>query len=184
MSGGFTLTAALAFAETGDAAHAGFFADPKLWVAFGFFVFLALLGYLGVHRKITKGLDERAAKIRGELDEARTLKEEAQHLLAQNQRQQREAAQNAEAIIEHAREEAKIIGQEVKSNIDILIERRTKLAEDRIAQAHTTALNELRSAAVDIAARAASEVIGEQLKGSKKNTLIEEAISSAGQKLH
>jgi len=37
--------------------------EAEFWVAIGFFVFLGLLGYVGVHRKIGQSLDERAARI-------------------------------------------------------------------------------------------------------------------------
>ena len=51
--------------------------DPEIWVALAFVVFLGLLGYLGVHRIVAKSLDDRAARIRAELDEARKIKDEA-----------------------------------------------------------------------------------------------------------
>jgi F-type H+-transporting ATPase subunit b len=57
--------------------------EAEFWVALGFFVFLGLLGYLGVHRMITKSLDDRAARIKAELDEARKLKDDAAQLSAQ-----------------------------------------------------------------------------------------------------
>lgn len=175
----------LSAAEAHEAAHPSGLADPRFWVAVAFLIFLGLLGYLGVHRKISAGLDARAEKIRAELDEARTLKEEAQHLLAQHQRKQREAAKDAEAIIEHAREEAAIIEKDVQTNIDTMIERRTRLAQDRISQAESAALKQVRAAAVDVASQAASEVIAAHLKGGgKQKSLVDDAIKSVKNKLH
>lgn len=183
MSSVFFMTL-LAAAETHEAAHPSGLADPKFWVAVAFLIFLGLLGYLGVHRKISAGLDARAEKIRTELDEARTLKEEAQHLLAQHQRKQREAAKDAEAIIDHAREEAAIIEKDVQANIDTMIERRTRLAQDRIAQAEAAALKQVRAAAVDVASQAASDLIAAQLRGGKQKSLVDDAIKSVKNKLH
>lgn len=180
----FALYSLLAAAEAGDAVHASGFSDPKTWVAIGFIVFLGILGYLGVHRKISAGLDARAEKIRAELDEARTLKEEAQHLLAQHQRKQREAAKDAEAIIEHAREEAAIIEKDVQANIDIMIERRTRLAQERITQAEAAAVKQVRAAAVEVASQAAAQVLADQLQGGKQKTLVDSAISDLTKKLH
>jgi len=174
----------LAAAEAGDAAHASGFSDPKTWVAIGFIVFLGILGYLGVHRKISSSLDARAEKIRAELDEARTLKEEAQHLLAQHQRKQREAAKDAEAIIEHAREEAAIIEKDAQANVDAMIERRTRLAQDRITQAEAAAVKHVRAAAVEVASEAATKVIADHLKGGKQKDLIDSALADIKEKLH
>ena len=51
-------------------------------------------------------LDDRADKIRQELEEAQRLREDAQATLASYQRRQRDALKEAEDIIAHAREEA------------------------------------------------------------------------------
>ena len=48
-------------------------------VGISFVCFFGLLWYLGVHKLILGMLDARAEKIRGELDEARELREEARH---------------------------------------------------------------------------------------------------------
>ena len=63
--------------------------EAEFWVALGFFVFLGLLGYLGVGRMITKSLDERASRIKAELDEAKKLKDEAAGALGRLQAQAR-----------------------------------------------------------------------------------------------
>ena len=39
--------------------------EAETWVALAFFVFLGLLGYLGVHRKLAKSLDDRAGAHQG-----------------------------------------------------------------------------------------------------------------------
>ena len=60
--------------------------EAETWVALAFVLFVGLLGYLGVHRIIAKSLDDRASRIKAELDEARKLKDEAAALLAEYQR--------------------------------------------------------------------------------------------------
>lgn len=179
---------ALALSEAGehgaDAAHASGLEDPKFWVGLAFLLLIGLFVYLGVHRKIAGSLDARATKIRAELDEARTLKEEAQHLLAQHQRKQREAAKDAEAIIEHAREEATIIAKDVRSNIDAMIERRTRLAQERIAQAEAAAVTHVRAAAVEVATASATRILEEHLQGDKRKALTSAAINDLSRKLH
>ena len=48
------------------------------WVAIGFVLFIFMLIYFKVPGQITKILDNRAEKIKNELDEAKKLREEAQ----------------------------------------------------------------------------------------------------------
>ena len=50
--------------------------DPTLWVLVALILFLALVVYLKLPGMITKALDERAAKIAAELDEAKRMREE------------------------------------------------------------------------------------------------------------
>ena len=45
--------------------------EPETWVAVAFVIFLGVLGYLGVHKMVSEALDDRAGRIRSELDEAR-----------------------------------------------------------------------------------------------------------------
>jgi hypothetical protein len=80
--------------------------EPETWVALAFVVFMAGLGYIGVHRMIGKSLDDRAGRIKAELDEARKLKDEAAQLLADYQRKRQEAESEAQEIVAGARAEA------------------------------------------------------------------------------
>ena len=50
--------------------------NAELFVAIGFVLFVALLGYLGVHKTITSALDGRISSITNELEEARRLRAE------------------------------------------------------------------------------------------------------------
>lgn len=56
------------------------------WVAIGFVLFILMLIYFKVPGQITKILDNRAEKIKNELDEAKKLREEAQAMLADFQK--------------------------------------------------------------------------------------------------
>ena len=58
-----------------------FIYEPEFWVAVSFFIFIGVLVYLGVHKKVASELDARALRISKELEEARRLREEAEKLL-------------------------------------------------------------------------------------------------------
>ena len=87
--------------------------EAETWVALAFLVFLGLLGYVGVHRTLGKSLDDRAARIKAELDEARRLRDEAAQLLAEYQRKRQAAEGEAQDIIAGAKAEAERRGLDV-----------------------------------------------------------------------
>ncbi len=157
-------------------------ADPEFWVLVAAVIFAA--GIWKPARKALLGsLDERAARIRAELDEARKLREEAEELLAQYQEREREAAAEAEAIVAHAREEAERIAAQSVRDLDDALVRRQRLAEERIAQAEAKALDEIRAVAVDVAIGAAREVIVAQIDEERGAALLDAAIAALPQRL-
>jgi F-type H+-transporting ATPase subunit b len=158
--------------------------ETENWVALAFILFLALLVYLGVHRKITDSLDQRQARIKGELDEARRLKEEAQALLAEFQRKGREAEKEAEAIIAGAKAEAERIAGEAKARMEDFVSRRTKMAEAKITQAEAQALADVRSAAADAAVSAAEKILSIAAKGEVAVNLLQQGIEDVRKKLN
>lgn len=157
---------------------------PEAWVAIGFICFVALLGYLGVHRKLIDGLDARQARIKSELDDASRLREEAQALLAEFERKGLAAESEAEAIIASAKSEAERIAAEAKQRMTDFVARRTKMAEEKIAQAEAHALAEVRSAAADAAVAAAEKILAGAAKGKVAEDLLARGIADLKQKLN
>ena len=148
----------------------------EFWVAVSFFAFLLIVLYYKVPSMITKILDERAESIRKDIDEARRLREDAQKLLADYQQKHRSAGQEAEAIVEEARREAEAFAQETRSGLKDTLERRTKLAEDKIARAEAQAVDEVRAAAVEMAIAAAEKILRERAAGAAGTALIDQGI--------
>src|SRR5438552_1090876 len=110
-----------------------FVVEPEFWVAVAFVIFVGVLAYVGAHKMVLDALDQRAARIKAELDEASRLREEAQALLAQYQRRQAEAEREAAAIIAEAKAEAERVATEARGKMEELVARRTKLAESKIS---------------------------------------------------
>ena len=158
------------------------FADPEFWVLLAVVVF-AILVWKPVRRAVVGTLDERAMRIRGELEEARKLRDEAEQLLADYRKKGREAEADAQAIIAHAREEAERIAAQSARDLEQSLERRQRLAEERIAQAEAKALDEIRAAAVDVAIAAAREVIVSQLDERRGAAMLDAAIAALPQRL-
>jgi F-type H+-transporting ATPase subunit b len=157
---------------------------PEAWVAIAFLCFLGLLAYLGVHRKLIDSLDQRQARIKGELDEAKRLREEAQALLADFERKGRAAESEAEAIIAGAKTEAERLAAEAKSRMEDFVMRRTKMAETKIAQAEAQALADVRSAAADAAVVAAEKILATTAKGKVAEDLLAQSIEDVRKKFN
>src|SRR6516225_5064435 len=139
--------------------------DAETWVALGFVLFIGLLAYLGVHRKIGDTLDQRQARIKGELDEARRLKEEAAALLAELQRKGQEAEGDAAAIVASAKAEAERLA-----------------AEAKITQAEAQAVADVRAAAADAAVAAAEKILAAATKGKIAEDLLAQGIEDVRKK--
>ena len=161
-----------------------FFFTPDFWVAVSFLVFVGILIKMGVPALITKALDDRADTVRKELDQARRLREEAQDLLADYQRKQRAADDEAKAIIEEARREAEAMKAESARTLKEQLERRTRLAEEKIARAEAQAVSEVRAAAVDVAMSTAERLIAEKLAADGGADLLSRSIRDLKGKLN
>lgn len=157
----------------------------ELWVAVAFFLFVGILVYYGVHKSIAKALDARGARIAAELDEARRLKEEAQKLVAEYKRKQREAETEAESIVSAAKAEAERLAAETRAKLEDFVARRTKMAEEKIAQAETQALADVKAFAADAAVKAAEGLLSRVAhEAGTAERLIGSAIADVKSKLN
>lgn len=140
--------------------------NPEYWVLIAFLIFCGILYYMGVPGAIAKALDSRADKIKSELDEARRLREEAQSLLEDYKKKQREAEAEAQAIVENAKREAETLAADTRRALAEMVERRTKAAEEKISRAEAQAVGEVKSAAVDRALAAAEKIMASRSAAS------------------
>lgn len=157
--------------------------DPTFWVAVAFVIFIALVAK-PIAKALPKALDSRAEKIRADLEEAERLKTEAQDLLAQYQRKQRDAQREAEEIVAHARQEADRLAEEARVKMEQRLARREQLTIERILRAEAQALADVRARAVDIAVDATRRVLADALPAAKADSLIDSAIKDLPGKLH
>ena len=161
-----------------------FFHEAESWVLVAFILFIALLVYLKVPAMLAKMLDERSAKIAKDLAEARKLREEAQTLLASYQQKRVEAEKDAANIIAQARLDANEYAAEARRKLSETLDRRSRQAEQKIAQAEAAAVKEVRNVATDIAIAAATKLSAEAVKGAKGTGLIEQSISAVKTRLN
>jgi len=178
----FTLAASPALA----ASEYGFFTlrNTDFVVTIGFLVFIGILLYFKVPGRVGDMLDNRAGSIQSELNEARALREEAQSLLASYERKQKEVQEQADRIVASAKEEATNAAAAAKDDIARSITRRLAAAEEQIANAEANAVKEVRDRAIMVAVAAAKEVLAKQMDAAAAGSLIDESITTVGEKLH
>ncbi|WP_170328349.1 F0F1 ATP synthase subunit B [Ruegeria arenilitoris] len=170
-----------AFAASGPFFSLG---NTDFVVLLGFIVFIAVLFYFKVPGLIGGALDNRAAGIKSELDEARALHEEARSLLASYERKQREVQTQADAIVAAAKDDAALAAEQAKADLEKSIARRLAAAQDQIASAEASAVKEVRDQAITVAVSAANAVLAKQMTATQANKLIDAAIADVGEKLH
>jgi len=153
-------------------------------VLLGFLIFVGVLIYFGVPKMITSKLDARAETIRKELDEARTMREEAQSLLADFEKKKKEVSDQAAAIVAAAKAEGDTALEEAKAELQQTITRRLAAATEQIASAEQAAVRQVRDRAISVAVKAAAEVIAQKMDPARADALIDKAIGEVKAKLH
>lgn len=153
--------------------------DSEGWVYVSLTIFfLIAIFYAKGHRTIASKLDERIADTRRSLDEAHQLRAEAEALLVDARKRQAATHADAEAILAGAKVEAGQIVDKARVDADTLIERRGKMAEDKIAAAERTAIADIRAKAASAATAAAAALIAARHDAGADKALVDRTISN------
>jgi len=150
------------------------------WVAVAAIIVLVIFLWKKVPAAIGRMLDTRIAAIRTQLDEASKLRAEAETLRAEYETRAKTAQAEAATMREHAHQEAHQILVKAKADAEALMERRAKMAEDKIAAAERAAIAEVRARAADTAAKAAGLLIQQQHGADADRNLVDRSIAGLG----
>ena len=182
-AGGDAVASTAADGRHGEAPHA----DPTAlglnataWVALAMILVIALLLWKKVPAAIGKALDRKIEGIREQLDEASRLRAEAEALRAEYDAKLAAAGAEARAMVERARHEADGIVQQAKLDSAAVVERRTRMAEDKIAAAERAAIAEVRAKVADAAAAAAEALIRERHGQDADRAMVDRTIAGLG----
>jgi F-type H+-transporting ATPase subunit b len=149
--------------------------DAEFYFFVGAVLLIALFAYLGVHKMIAKGLDNRIDGVKAELAEASRLRAEAQALLDSFAAKAADAEKQAVDIVAQAKAEAEALAQEAQQRLEDYVARRKKQADDKIALAEAQAIADVRSAAADAAVKAAETVLK---TSTDKGAFVQQGIAS------
>ena len=153
-------------------------------VLIAFIGFIGLLVYMKVPGKLTGMLDARAASIKSDLDEARSLREEAKAILATYERRQKEVQAQADRIVSAAKDEAMAAAAAAKAELKDAIARRLIAATEQIASAEASAIRQVREQAVSIAVAAAGDLLAKQMTADAASASIDAAIAQVEARMH
>ncbi len=154
--------------------------NATVFVSLAMLLFLGILAWKKVPALIGKMLDDKIAGIRSQLDEASTLRNEAEAL--RNEYAAKLAALDGEVGVIRARAEEEAASLVAKTEADAkdLVARRQRMAEDRIAAAERAAIADVRETASRAAVAAAAGLISDRLDAPGDKPLIDRAIAELG----
>ncbi len=158
-------------------------ASPEFWVAVAFVIFVVAV-FVPVKRSLLSALDARGDRIRSEIDNAQALRVEAQKVLAEYRRKQRDALTEVEQILDQAKQQAEYLQKQAQKDLETALQRREQAAMENIARAESQALEDVRNQAVDVAIAATAEVIAGQLNKRRANAIVNKAIRDLPEHLH
>lgn len=152
--------------------------DASMLVALAMLAVIALAIWKKVPAMIAGALDNQIAGIRQQLDQATSLRAEAEAIKAEYEAKAKQSAIDAEAMKASAEDEAKLIISRAKSDATALIGRRAQAAEDKIAAAERAAIADVRKTAATAAAAAATQLISAHHDAKADAALIDQSIAS------
>jgi F-type H+-transporting ATPase subunit b len=148
------------------------------WVSVAMLILVAILIWKKVPSLITGGLDSKIQAIKDQLDEAKSLRAEAESLRDEYAARMADAEKHAEAMLENAQRDADSILEKAESDSKLMVERRKRMAEDKIAAAEREAVEEVKAVAVNAAAAAARTLIAKKHGADADKKLADEVIAS------
>ena len=153
------------------------FITPHFVTAVAMLIVFAIALKAGVPKIIAGVLDGRIAEIRKQLDDAKSLREEAAELKARYEKKAAEADQHVAELKAGAEAEAKEIVAKAERDATDLIARRQKMAEEKIAAAERTAIADLRAQTARAATQASRSLIAERYGAASDRSLVDEVIT-------
>lgn len=119
---------------------------------------------------------KRADFIEGNIQEAKTMKEEAKVFLKESEEQSRESAKEYRDIIERAKQDALKVKEGILEEAREEATSKIEQAQKEIAHQKALAQEEMKQEIVEIALEAASKVIEKDMSQSSNQTFVEKFV--------
>ena len=145
--------------------------DETAWVAIAFLLFFVLV-WKKAKKALLSLLDERSLLIEKELNEAKSLKEEALEELRLALQNQKNVSDEAENLIKNAKETAKKIQEEANLKSLEMIKRKEEQAKQKILSLEAEAIKNIKEITSSVVIEASKAYIKEKLDSKENINLI------------
>ena len=145
--------------------------DETAWVAIAFILFFVLIWKKG-KKTLLSLLDERSSLIEKELNEAKSLKEEALEDLRLALQNQKNVSDEAENLIKNAKVTAKKIQEEANLKSLEMIKRKEEQAKQKILSLEAEAIKNIREITSRIVIESSKSYIKNKLDDKENVNLI------------
>ena len=140
------------------------------------FLFVLLLLATKVWPAISRGLDDRANKIRSEIEAAENARKQAADALAQYEASLAQARAEAAKMIESTKAQQTQLAAELKAKAEIELNAMRERAVKEIQQAKQSAAAELYSEATNLATMVAGKILKREINPQDQQRLVEESL--------
>jgi F-type H+-transporting ATPase subunit b len=152
------------------------FPPQIIWLAITFVVLLILMSKVALPR-VAGTIEQRDARIKGDLDRAERVKVEADAALAAYQKTMADARAKAQGELRQTQAELAAETAKRESAFAQQLAQRTKAAEDSIAQAKSKAVAELRGVGAAVTGNVLSKVAGLNLPPAHVQAAVDATMS-------
>ncbi len=140
-----------------------------------FFIVAIFLGVV-VWPKISKGLDDRNAKILGEIEAAEMARKQAKDALEEYQRNLQQARAEASKMIEQTRAQQVELAAQLKAKADAEVAALREKAMKDIDTAKRAAIAEIYGQTATLATNVASKILRREINPGDQQRLVEESL--------
>ena len=141
--------------------------DATFWVAISFFIFIGILMYFKIPRKVNDVLKENISNIKNQINEAEKLKEEAKNILSEHEKKISNSKAEVKSMINKANEDSEKNIIKTNEEFHSLMDGRKKNAEERIKQMKNQALKDIKNTSVRIAIESVEKLLKNSMDKSK-----------------
>ena len=153
--------------------------DATFWVAVSFILFIGLLVYFKIPKKVNEILNKLITDIKNEIDESEKLRNEAKILLDNSQAKLDGASNETKKIIDQAKKDSEKLVIEMNEKFHKSAEIKKKLAETKISQMKDAAIKEIKDISIRIAVNSVKKIITKSVDKNKLETIFEKDLEEA-----
>lgn len=147
-----------------------------IWGAVAFTILMALLGYL-VFPRLNQTLDERSARIQGQIEDAEAVRGEAEQLRRQYEEQLSGARDEANRLIEEAREQAERIRSDAQGEAEREAQQIMARARQDAEAERGRVIQELRGQVAGLSVELAGRIVERELDEERHRELVDSYIN-------